>query len=103
ATLQQLNAQHQTLTAQLEKENAAVSTQAQIVSQMKADDVIQAYFSKQVSAINKSFSATEKRQERLTGYQDDPVRHVEAVVQATQREVAAQEKAAKAAAEQAAR
>ena len=103
ATLQKLNAQHQALTAQLEKENAAVSTQAQIVSQMQADDAIQSYFAKQESAVNRSFAVAEKRQERLTGYQDDPVRHAEAVVQATQREVAAQEKAAKAAAEQAAR
>lgn len=101
--LQKLNARHQTLSGQLEKENAAVAAQARIVSQMQADEAMQAYFSKQEAAVNQAFAAAEKRQARLTGYQDDPVRHAESVVQATQREIAAQEKAAKAAEERAAR
>lgn len=101
--LQKLNVRHQTLSGQLEKENAAVAAQARIVSQMQADEAMQAYFSNQEAAVNQAFAAAEKRQARLTGRQDDPVRHAESVVQATQREIAAQEKAAKAAEERAAR
>lgn len=97
AALQKLTAQHQVLNGQLEKENASVEAQARIVSQMQADDAMQAYFSKQEAAINQAFAATEKRQVKLAGGQDDPVRHSEAVVRATRREIAVQEKAAKAA------
>lgn len=103
AALQKLNAQHQALSGQLERENAAVAAQARILSQMQADDAMQAYFSKQEAAINQAFAATEKRQTRLTGGQDDPVRHAESVVQATQKEIAAQDRAAKAAEERASR
>lgn len=103
AALQKLNAQHQALSGQLERENAAVAAQARILSHMQADDAMQAYFSKQEAAINQAFAATEKRQTRLTGGQDDPVRHAESVVQATQKEIAAQDRAAKAAEERAAR
>ena len=103
ASLQKLNAQHQALSGQLERENAAVAAQARILSQMQADDAMQAYFSKQEAAINQAFAATEKRQTRLTGGQDDPVRHAESVVQATQKEIAAQDRAAKAAEERASR
>lgn len=97
AALQKLTAQHQVLNGQLEKENASVEAQARIVSQMQADDAMQAYFSKQEAAIDQAFAATEKRQAKLAGGQDDPVRHAEAVVRATRREIAVQEKAAKAA------
>lgn len=97
AALQKLTAQHQVLNGQLEKENASVEAQARIVSQMQADDAMQAYFSKQEAAINQAFAATEKRQAKLAGGQDDPIRHAEAVVRATRREIAVQEKAAKAA------
>ena len=103
AALQKLNAQHQALSGQLERENAAVAAQARILSHMQADDAMQAYFSKQEAAITQAFAATEKRQTRLTGGQDDPVRHAESVVQATQKEIAAQDRAAKAAEERAAR
>ena len=103
AALQKLNAQHQALSGQLERENAAVAAQARILSHMQADDAMQAYFSKQEAAINQAFAATEKRQTRLTGGQDDPVRHAESVVQATQKEIAAQDRAAKATEERAAR
>lgn len=97
AALQKLTAQHQVLNGQLERENASVEAQARIISQMQADDAMQAYFSKQEAAINQAFAATEKRQAKLAGGQDDPVRHAEAVVRATRREIAVQEKAAKAA------
>lgn len=103
AALQKLNAQHQALSGQLERENAAAAAQARILSQMQADDAMQAYFYKQEAAINQAFAATEKRQTRLTGGQDDPVRHAESVVQATQKEIAAQDRAAKAAEERASR
>ena len=103
AVLQKLNAQHQALSGQLEKEKSAVTAQAQIVSQMQADNAMQAYFAKQEAAISRSFEAIEKRQTRLTGGLDDPVRHAEAVVQATQKEILAQDRAAKAAEERAAR
>lgn len=103
AALQKLNVQHQALKEQLERENAAVAAQARIVSQMQADNAMQAYFAKQEAAINRSFESTENRQTRLTGGQDDPVRHAESVVQATQKEIAAQDRAAKAAEERAAR
>ena len=103
AVLQKLSAQHQALSGQLEKEKSAVTAQAQIVSQMQADNAMQAYFAKQEAAIKRSFEAIEKRQTRLTGGLDDPVRHAEAVVQATQKEILAQDRAAKAAEERAAR
>ena len=103
AALQKLNVHHQALKEQLERENAAVAAQARIVSQMQADNAMQAYFAKQEAAINRSFESTEKRQTRLTGGQDDPVRHAESVVQATQKEIAAQDRAAKAAEERASR
>ena len=103
ASLQKLNAQHGALTAQLEKENAAVAAQARIVSQMQADSVMQDYFSKQEAAVNRTFVAAEKRQAKMSGGQNDPVRHAEAVVQATQREIAAQEKAARASEDRATR
>lgn len=103
AVLQKLNAQHQALSGQLEKEKSAVTALAQIVSQMQADNAMQAYFAKQEAAISRSFEAIEKRQTRLTGGLDDPVRHAEAVVQATQKEILAQDRAAKAAEERAAR
>lgn len=103
AVLQKLSAQHQALSGQLEKEKSAVTAQAQIVSQMQADNAMQAYFAKQEAAIKRSFEAIEKRQTRLTGGLDDPVRHAEAVVQATQKEILAQDRAVKAAEERAAR
>ena len=103
AAVQRLTARHEGLQARLQQETKLATQQAGLVQYLAANNSMQAYFAKQESAIDKTFAAAEKRQTKLTGNQTDPVRHAEAVVQATQREIAAQEKAAKAAENRAAR
>lgn len=103
AVLQKLNAQHQALSEQLGKENAAAAAQARTVSHMQADDAMQAYFAKQEAAVMQAASKAQARQNKMLGVETDPVKHAEAVVQATQKEIAAQNRAAKAAEERAAR
>ena len=116
-----LGIQRQRLSEQLEKENAAVKKQSQLVDDLIAkeleqksiqertdlfqsgDDAMQAYFSKQEASISQAYAKTQARQNKMLGIETDPVKHAEAVVQATQKEIAAQNRAAKAAEERAAR
>lgn len=103
AAVQRLTARHEGLQARLQQETKLATQQAGLVQYLAANNSMQAYFAKQESAIDKTFAAAEKRQTKLTGNQTDPVRHAEAVVQATQKEILAQDRAAKAAEERAAR
>lgn len=116
-----LGIQRQRLSEQLEKENAAVKKQSQLVDDLIAkeleqksiqertdlfqsgDDAMQAYFSKQEASISQAYAKTQARQNKMLGIETDPVKHAEAVVQATQKEIAAQNRAAKAAEERATR
>ena len=116
-----LGIQRQRLSEQLGKENAAVKKQSQLVDDLIAkeleqksiqertdlfqsgDDAMQAYFSKQEASISQAYAKTQARQNKMLGIETDPVKHAEAVVQATQKEIAAQNRAAKAAEERATR
>lgn len=114
STVTQLQQQHSNLQQQLEQEQAAaqqasIAFEKAVASQQRAkqfqsaDYSMQEYFSKQEAAISKSFAKAQGRQNKLLGIETDPVKHAEAVVQATQKEIAAQNRAAKAAEERAAR
>ncbi|MEE0800309.1 MAG: hypothetical protein U0L91_03405, partial [Gemmiger sp.] len=114
STVAQLQQQHSNLQQQLEQEQAAaqqasITFEKAVASQQRAkqfqsaDYSMQEYFSKQESAISQSFAKAQERQNKLLGIETDPVKHAEAVVQATQKEIAAQNRAAKAAEERAAR
>lgn len=114
STVTQLQQQHSNLQQQLEQEQAAaqqasIAFEKAVASQQRAkqfqsaDYSMQEYFSKQEAAISQSFAKAQGRQNKLLGIETDPVKHAEAVVQATQKEIAAQNRAAKAAEERAAR
>lgn len=112
--VEQLEQKHSNLQQQLEQEQAAaqqasIAYEKAVASQQRAkqfqsaDYSMQEYFSKQEAAISQSFAKAQGRQNKLLGIEPDPVKHAEAVVQATQKEIAAQDQAAKAAEERAAR
>lgn len=112
--VEQLEQKHSNLQQQLEQEQAvaqqasiayekAVASQQRAKQFQSADYSMQEYFSKQEAAISQSFAKAQGRQNKLLGIEPDPVKHAEAVVQATQKEIAAQDQAAKAAEERAAR
>lgn len=112
--VEQLGQKHSNLQQQLEQEQAAaqqasIAYEKAVASQQRAkqfqsaDYSMQEYFSKQEAAISQSFAKAQGRQNKLLGIEPDPVKHAEAVVQATQKEIAAQNQAAKAAEERAAR
>lgn len=88
------------LTAQLEQQNALVDKQTAAAQFSKADSDFQSYFDKQRAAIEKEYAKTEARQTREFGSTSEDTSataHAEQVVRETQAEIAAQEKAAKAA------
>ncbi|MGN0686174.1 MAG: hypothetical protein ACI4KC_08770 [Gemmiger sp.] len=112
--VEQLEQKHSNLQQQLEQEQAAaqqasIAYEKAVASQQRAkqfqsaDYSMQEYFSKQEAAISQSFAKAQGRQNKLLGIEPDPVKHAEAVVQATQKEITAQDQAAKAAEERAAR
>lgn len=114
STVTQLQQRHSNLQQQLEQEQAAaqqasIAYEKALASQQRAkqfqsaDQSMQAYFSKQEAAISQAYAKAQARQNKLLGVETDPVKHAEAVVQATQKEIAAQNQAAKAAEERAVR
>ncbi|WP_298731598.1 hypothetical protein [uncultured Subdoligranulum sp.] len=116
-----LGIQRQRLSEQLKKESDAVEKQSELLDSLivkereknalqksmdafkSGDDAMQAYFAKQEAAVMQAASKAQARQNKMLGVETDPVKHAEAVVQATQKEIAAQDRAAKAAEERAAR
>lgn len=98
SNLSNLQARHSELESQLTQENQAVEKQKALLEHISGDDDMQAYFNKQASAIESSFSKIEERQSKLYGASDESAtQHIEHIVAETKKSIAAQDKAAQAA------
>lgn len=99
-----LQKRHAALTAQLNQENDAVNQQKSLIQHLSGEDDMQAYFNKQADAIESSFAKIENRQNKAYGTIDESAtQHVERIVADTKKAVNAQDKAAQAAENRAAR
>lgn len=99
-----LQKRHAALTAQLNQEKDAVNQQKSLIQHLSGEDDMQAYFNKQVDAIESSFAKIENRQNKAYGTVDESAtQHAERIVAETQKAVNAQDKAAQAAESRAAR
>lgn len=99
-----LQKRHAALTAQLNQENDAVNQQKSLIQHLSGEDDMQAYFNKQADAIESSFAKIENRQNKAYGTVDESAtQHAERIVAETQKAVNAQDKAAQAAENRAAR
>lgn len=99
-----LQKRHAALTAQLNQENDAVNQQKSLIQHLSGEDDMQAYFNKQADAIESSFSKIENRQNKAYGTIDESAtQHAERIVADTKKAVNAQDKAAQAAENRAAR
>lgn len=99
-----LQKRHAALTAQLNQENDAVNQQKSLIQHLSGEDDMQAYFNKQADAIESSFAKIENRQNKAYGTVDESAtQHAERIVAETKKAVNAQDKAAKAAENRAAR
>lgn len=114
AALDRMNRQHSALVTQLEREQAAAAGQAEALQKAKeqqqralqfqsGDNAMQAYFAKQSAAVEKQYAKAEARQNKMLGVDTSATQRAETIVRETQREIAAQEKAAQAAEDCAAR
>lgn len=99
-----LQKRHAALTAQLNQENDAVNQQKSLIQHLSGEDDMQAYFNKQADAIESSFAKIENRQNKAYGTIDESAtQHAELIVADTKKAVNAQDKAAQAAENRAAR
>lgn len=99
-----LQKRHAALTAQLNQENDAVNQQKSLIQHLSGEDDMQAYFNKQADAIESSFAKIENRQNKAYGTVDESAtQHAERIVADTKKAVNAQDKAAQAAENRAAR
>ena len=99
-----LQKRHAALTAQLNQENDAVNQQKSLIQHLSGEDDMQAYFNKQADAIESSFAKIENRQNKAYGTIDESAtQHAERIVADTKKAVNAQDKAAQAAENRAAR
>lgn len=99
-----LQKRHAALTAQLSQENDAVNQQKSLIQHLSGEDDMQAYFNKQADAIESSFAKIENRQNKAYGTIDESAtQHAERIVADTKKAVNAQDKAAQAAENRAAR
>lgn len=99
-----LQKRHAALTAQLNQENDAVNQQKSLIQHLSGEDDMQAYFNKQADAIESSFDKIENRQNKAYGTIDESAtQHAERIVADTKKAVNAQDKAAQAAENRAAR
>lgn len=99
-----LQKRHAALTAQLNQENDAVTQQKSLIQHLSGEDDMQAYFNKQADAIESSFAKIENRQNKAYGTIDESAtQHAERIVADTKKAVNAQDKAAQAAENRAAR
>ena len=99
-----LQKRHAALTAQLNQENDAVNQQKSLIQHLSGEDDMQAYFNKQADAIESSFAKIENRQNKAYGTIDESAtQHTERIVADTKKAVNAQDKAAQAAENRAAR
>lgn len=99
-----LQKRHAALTAQLNQENDAVNQQKSLIQHLSGEDDMQAYFNKQADAIESSFAKIENRQNKAYGTIDESAtQHAEHIVADTKKAVNAQDKAAQAAENRAAR
>lgn len=99
-----LQKRHAALTAQLNQENDAVNQQKSLIQHLSGEDDMQAYFNKQADAIESSFAKIENRQNKAYGTVDESAtQHAEHIVADTKKAVNAQDKAAQAAENRAAR
>ena len=99
-----LQKRHAALTAQLNQENDAVNRQKSLIQHLSGEDDMQAYFNKQADAIESSFAKIENRQNKAYGTVDESAtQHAERIVADTKKAVNAQDKAAQAAENRAAR
>lgn len=99
-----LQKRHVALTAQLNQENDAVNQQKSLIQHLSGEDDMQAYFNKQADAIESSFAKIENRQNKAYGTIDESAtQHAERIVADTKKAVNAQDKAAQAAENRAAR
>ena len=99
-----LQKRHAALTAQLNQENDAVNQQKSLIQHLNGEDDMQAYFNKQADAIESSFAKIENRQNKAYGTIDESAtQHAERIVADTKKAVNAQDKAAQAAENRAAR
>ena len=99
-----LQKRHAALTAQLNQENDAVNQQKSLIQHLSGEDDMQAYFNKQADAIESSFAKIENRQNKAYGTVDkSATQHAERIVADTKKAVNAQDKAAQAAENRAAR
>lgn len=99
-----LQKRHAALTAQLNQENDAVNQQKSLIQHLSGEDDMQAYFNKQADAIESSFAKIENRQNKAYGTVDESAtQHAERIVADTKKVVNAQDKAAQAAENRAAR
>ncbi|WP_370786974.1 hypothetical protein [Gemmiger formicilis] len=99
-----LQKRHAALTSQLNQENDAVNQQKSLIQHLSGEDDMQAYFNKQADAIESSFAKIENRQNKAYGTVDESAtQHAERIVADTKKAVNAQDKAAQAAENRAAR
>lgn len=99
-----LQKRHAALTAQLNQENDAVNQQKSLIQHLSGEDDMQAYFNKQADAIESSFAKIKNRQNKAYGTIDESAtQHAERIVADTKKAVNAQDKAAQAAENRAAR
>ena len=99
-----LQKRHAALTAQLNQENDAVNQQKSLIQHLSGEDDMQAYFNKQADVIESSFAKIENRQNKAYGTVDESAtQHAERIVADTKKAVNAQDKAAQAAENRAAR
>lgn len=99
-----LQKRHAALTAQLNQEKDAVNQQKSLIQHLSGEDDMQAYFNKQADAIESSFAKIENRQNKAYGTVDESAtQHAERIVADTKKAVNAQDKAAQAAENRAAR
>ena len=99
-----LQKRHAALTTQLNQENDAVNQQKSLIQHLSGEDDMQAYFNKQADAIESSFAKIENRQNKAYGTIDESAtQHAERIVADTKKAVNAQDKAAQAAENRAAR
>lgn len=99
-----LQKRHAALTAQLNQENDAVNQQKSLIQHLSGEDDMQAYFNKQADAIESSFAKIENRQNKAYGTIDESAtQHAERIVADTKKAMNAQDKAAQAAENRAAR
>lgn len=99
-----LQKRHAALTAQLNQENDAVNQQKSLIQHLSGEDDMQAYFNKQADTIESSFAKIENRQNKAYGTIDESAtQHAERIVADTKKAVNAQDKAAQAAENRAAR